>query len=382
MHVLTVLEGPSWIDHHIAGSLEQLGHHVTRHVYGTHVGEFYPRARHAERERKNRELLQCATSLRDAGRLDLVFCYVYDDFLLPQYAAALAALGVPLVNFNVDMVNQWYRQIRTARYFTLLLCAQRANMDNLARHGARVLYFPMAACRPEPPGQQDLAWQPAAPVTFVGTPMPYRRRVLRRLHDEGVPLAIYGKYWRENRQAEPERHHEKTWSDLRHYAWPRLRAEGPRGMLRSLGQRLLPAGDAAAGVGAAVPESLLQGFVPQNAMDLLFARSRINLGFTRMIGDDPERPGLNQVKLRDFEVPMAGGFYLVEEAPDYAALFTPGVEVETWRNPAELVDKIRYYLAHEDARRAIAEAGRLRAWRDHSWQQRFAVLFARLGLET
>jgi len=379
MHILTVLEGPSWADHHIAGSLEELGHRVTRFVYGTHVGEFYPRARHAERDSKNQELVQLATSLRDNGRLDLIFCYVYDDFLLPRSAAALAALGIPMVNFNVDMVNQWYRQIRTSRYFTLVLCAQRMNMDNLARHGARVLYFPMAARPPQSLAGSEAASQPAAPVTFVGTPMPYRSRVLRQLHDAGVPLAVYGKYWREHRQAEPERHSEKTCSDLWHYGWPRLRAEGPRGLLRSLGQRFTPR-QAAPEQSDTLPEGLLHGFVPESAMGALFAHSRINLGFTRMIGDDPQRPGVNQVKLRDFEVPMAGGFYLVEEAPDYAQLFTPGVEVETWRNPGELLDKIRYYLAHEEARVAIATAGRQRARRDHAWQQRFAMLFEQLGL--
>jgi spore maturation protein CgeB len=381
MDILTVLEGPSWADHHIAGSLEQLGHRVTRFVYGTHVGEFYPRARHTEREHKNRELLQLATGLRAAGKLDLLFCYVYDDFLLPQYAAALAALGVPMVNFNVDMINQWYRQIRTARYFSVVLCAQRMNMEQLARHGARVLYFPMAARLPLPSSQQDSSWQPAAPVTFVGTPMPYRSRILRALHDAGVPLAVYGKYWRENRQAEPERHAEKTRSDLWHYAWPRLRAEGPAGLLRSLAGRFAPAPDLPTAA-ETLPESLLQGFVPESAMGALFANSRINLGFTRMIGDDPGLPGVNQVKLRDFEVPMAGGFYLVEEAPDYAQLFRPGVEIETWRNPGELLDKIRYYLAHEDQRIAIAKAGQQRAMQEHAWQHRFASLFAHLQLES
>lgn len=381
MHILTVLEGPSWVDHHIAGSLERLGHRVTRFVYGSHVGEFYPRARHPERERKHHELLQLAKSLQATGQLDLIFCYVYDDFMLPQHAAALAALGVPLVNYNVDMINQWYRQLRIAPYFTLTLCAQRMNMQNLARHGARVLYFPMAACVQEVASEPvDSAWQPAAPVTFVGTPMPYRLRVLQQLHAAGIPLAVYGRHWREQRQATPERHPEKTCSDLLHYAWPRLRAEGPGALLRSLGQRFGHSHKPQVQQSASLAESLLHGFVPEAAMGALFANSRINLGFTRMIGEDPAQPGVNQVKLRDFEVPMAGGFYLVEAAPDYEQLFRPGIEVDTWRDPAELIDKIRYYLAHEEKRAAIAAAGHARARQEHGWPHRFAYLFAHLGL--
>ena len=112
----------------------------------------------------------------------------------------------------------------------------------------------------------------------------------------------------------------------------------------------------------------------------MFRDSKINIGFTRMIGDDAHRPGITQIKLRDFEVPASGGFYLVEYVPEYADFFVPGKEVETWRTVNELIDKIRYYLTHEGERAAIAAAGQRRACRDHLWMHRFSDLFAKLGL--
>jgi spore maturation protein CgeB len=112
----------------------------------------------------------------------------------------------------------------------------------------------------------------------------------------------------------------------------------------------------------------------------LFRHSPINLGFTRMVGDDPQRPGKTQVKLRDFEVPMAGGFYLVEKAADYDEHFESGHEVETWETLPELEDKIRYYLGHEEERLAIAQAGQRRALAEHSWGHRFTTLFRELGI--
>lgn len=381
MHILTVLEAPSWADYHIASSFEEMGHTVHRFSYGGYVGEFYGRARHGERLQKNRQLLDMAKSLLHGEGLDLIFCYVYDDFLLPEYARALADLDVPMVNFNVDMVNQWYRQIRTAKYFTRMLCAQHANVQNMARHGARVMYFPMAARLPKPETAESAAWLPAAPVTFVGTPMPYRTGVLARLHEAGVPLAVYGKFWLENRQATPERNWEKTLSDLRHYGWPRLRGEGQGGLLRALADRL-PHRRAQTGPDQVrtLPADLIHGFIPNGSMSAMFRNSRVNLGFTRMIGEDPDAQGVNQVKLRDFEVPMAGGFYLVEKAPDYDSLFKPGVEVETWSGTGELLEKIRYYLAHDAERQAIAKAGAARAQAEHSWERRFRGLFDELGL--
>ena len=382
MHVLTVLESNTWADHHLAGSLEDMGHEVHRYFYGVGAGEFYGRKRSGEREEKNRQLLEMATQLKRDGRLDLIFCYVYDDFLCPAIARRLARLDVPMVNLNVDMVNQWYRQSRTARYFDRMLCAHHDNMDALQRHGGRPMYFPMAGRVPK---KSDVEFQSAAAVTFVGTPAPYRKRVLSQLHQRQIPLAVYGKFWDQNRVAAPDRNWEKTFNDLWHYGWTRLRNEGAGRMTSVLASRLrgnearnearnetLEEGD--------VPQSVLHGFVPDGAMDVLFRDSKINLGMTRMIGEDPNVPGVCQVKLRDFEVPLAGGFYLVEEAPEYEQLFVSGKEVVTWRNPDDLADKIHYYLEHESERVEIAAAGRCRALKDHTWQARFSTLFAELGI--
>ncbi len=382
MHILAVLESPSWAEHHISGSLRDMGHEVRVFTHGEGVGDFYGRARAALRAERNRNLVALARELRRVGRLDFIFCYVYDDFLEQESAKALAALGVPLVNLNVDMANQWYRQIKTAKFFTHILCAQRMNMHHLARYGARVLYFPMAARLPIG-GQRDVLaddhdFAPPAPVTFLGTPMPYRSRVLSFLEEANIPLAVYGKYWEENRDAAPEHSSEKTLSDIYNYAFARLRAEGLTPLFEILLRRF--GADRTGAAPVPLSPGARHGFLPGGAVNTLFRKSAINLGFTRMVGDDPNVPGVTQVKLRDFEVPAAGGFYLVEAAPDYDALFKPGEEVETWRTPGELLDKVRYYLQDEPAREKIAAAGRKRALAEHGWTHRFGALFVRLGL--
>src|SRR5262245_50110168 len=197
MRILTIAESPGWFDNHIVGTLIEMGHQVFQFSYGPSVGEFYGRSRRSEQVEKNQALLDRAQSLIRSNGLDLIFCYVYDDFLMPETAQALGQLGAPVVNLNVDMVNQWYRQIRTGRYFSCVLCAQKANMKNLEMYGTRVLYFPMAARTQQ--GQQTLATEfvPAAPVTFLGTPMPYRISVLAELQRAGILFGVYGKFWME-----------------------------------------------------------------------------------------------------------------------------------------------------------------------------------------
>lgn len=375
MKILTVTEVGTWIDPHIIQSLRDAGHTVEPYYYGPSIGTFYGRRGDALRRQKNAELLATATRLAQRQDLDLIFCYVYDDFLTEATAEALRALGRPMVNFNVDMVCQWYRQTKTAKYFTRVLCAQTAHMQDMERYGARTMLFPMAArIRSEP---HDMTFIPATPVTFMGSPSPFRANLLRRLIDAGIPVSVYGGGWSKPNNGEQTTTLEKTISDVRDYALCRLRAEGIAPLAATL-LRKLNLGNTVSS--EPLPNEVLKGFVPENAMDRLFAQSPINIGVTRITGDDPEKPGRTQMKLRDFEVPAAGGFYLVEETDELSRHFEPGVEVATWRTASELIEQIRHYLSHETERRAIAEAGRQRTLRDHTWARRFEALFSELGL--
>ena len=51
-------------------------------------------------------------------------------------------------------------------------------------------------------------------------------------------------------------------------------------------------------------------------------------------------------------------------------LFSEGKEIATYRTADEAVRKIRYYLTHDDRRRAIAKAGQRRTLKDHTYEQR------------
>jgi spore maturation protein CgeB len=87
-----------------------------------------------------------------------------------------------------------------------------------------------------------------------------------------------------------------------------------------------------------------------------------------------------QIKGRVFEIPGAGGFLLTEVADDLERYFVPDREIVTFQTPAEMVEKVRYYLAHGDERERIRAAGYERAVRDHSYVQRFLDIFRIVGV--
>lgn len=376
LKILLVTEKNSWVDIHIAGSLEDMGHTVKRFYYGNFIGEFYGIKRRNELLEKNKQLVELTRQLASGPGLDLIFCYVQDDFLLPKYANLLAKMDIPFVNYNVDMACQWYRQTHIAKYFTYLLCAQPDNIQHLARYNSRTLLFPMAARKSLIQTTNNISFQPSAPVTFLGTPTTYRMHVLSILHSASIPLAIYGKYWKTNEVATPTRNLEKTIKDIINYSMPKFRSEG----ISSLTARAKERFTKATKFNPSFSSNIIHDFLPNEAVGNLFINSQINLGFTRIREDNPYRKGLYQMRLRDFEVPFTGGFYLVEAAPGYNSFFTPDKEVVTWETPDDLQEKITYYLTHEDERNAIAMAGQKRALAQHTWEHRFNMLFDELGI--
>ena len=90
-----------------------------------------------------------------------------------------------------------------------------------------------------------------------------------------------------------------------------------------------------------------------------------------------EFDGLNA---RAFEVAGCGGFQLITHCDAVARHFEPGKDIETFRDLAELRNKVRYYLEHDDQRRAIAEAGRLRAHREHTYRNRLQQMLHMMKL--
>jgi spore maturation protein CgeB len=124
------------------------------------------------------------------------------------------------------------------------------------------------------------------------------------------------------------------------------------------------------------------GVVSAAEIPEIYLMSRISLNFAGS-GRNPGGSGRQdqrQIKARTFEVPGAGGFLLTEAASGLERYFKIGGEVATFASPAELVEKVRYYLGRPGERDAIAQAGHLRVSAEHTYEQRFSEILERLGL--
>jgi len=113
------------------------------------------------------------------------------------------------------------------------------------------------------------------------------------------------------------------------------------------------------------------GYISFKDMLDVFWTSKINLNFSRN-GYNEEKL---QMKGRIFEVLMAGGFLLTEYVPGIENYFELDKEIVCFKNSEEMIDKINYYLNHNEERRAIAKAGWQRAIANYTSFHTLSKLF-------
>lgn len=83
---------------------------------------------------------------------------------------------------------------------------------------------------------------------------------------------------------------------------------------------------------------------------------------------------VNGLNCRAFEIAGCGGFQLLSEVPVLEEHFLPDSEVVAFRSTDELIEKVRHFLRHPEAARAIAARGHARAHRDHTYENRLREL--------
>lgn len=77
---------------------------------------------------------------------------------------------------------------------------------------------------------------------------------------------------------------------------------------------------------------------------------------------------------RTFEISASSTLQLVDVREDLASFYKPGVEIETFANGDELIDKINFYLSHEKERQEIALRALERTFREHTYSHRLNEL--------
>ena len=117
------------------------------------------------------------------------------------------------------------------------------------------------------------------------------------------------------------------------------------------------------------------GYVTHEEQARTYCRGRVGLNVMRWQDD----VGLN---LKPLEIAASGVACLCERRPGLDEVFEPGREIIAFDTPGEARRLLAGLLDDAEKRRIIADAGRQRVLRDHTWTTRADQLCAPIGAAT
>ena len=103
-------------------------------------------------------------------------------------------------------------------------------------------------------------------------------------------------------------------------------------------------------------------------------RSKITLNRHAIIEVGSPRDSCCAANMRLYEATGVGTCLVTDAKENLCEMFEPTREVVTYTNARDCVEKIQHYLTHERERKVVAEAGRRRTMRDHTYDARMCEL--------
>ena len=324
---------------------------------------------------KNRSRLEEAllAQIRAAHRLkpvDVFFSYFYSSFVRPEVIREIRSLGILTVNWYCNASYQFHLVEEIAPAYDYCLVPEKFRMEDYRRVGANPIYCQEAA---NPNIYKPHHLPRDYDVTFVGQKYGDRPAYIRYLLDNGIDVRVWGPGWQTSLLPLPQKlagkmRRRRSLDDWREAARLLFKCL----VLRSAGQ---------VGPTIRLPSEICGGTLNDDELIKMYSRSKISLGFSTVGSTGLSNMPIKQVRLRDFEAPMSGAFYMVEYMEELEEFFVIGKEIVCYRDKADLADKIKYYLTHEEEREIIRRAGYQRAVNDHSWHKRFETAFRKMGLD-
>jgi spore maturation protein CgeB len=304
--------GPSGEYYQVYSSLKEVFQEV-------HFFDFYALYEEKGKEAMNAELL----SFIQREQPDLTIVSLYKDEFIPEVVEQLRKHTTTLVYFYDDTWRKSF-SLFWARHFdfftTTSTSALRIYRDMGLTHA---IYSPFGY-------NHILNQRKGLPkiydVSFVGAFHGYRDYVVRQVRKAGINVAVWGSGW--------------------------------------------PAGR-----------------ITQEAMIDVFNQSRIVLTLSNSLNWDLRfflrsprcalmdlrycKKNKEQLKGRHFEVNGCGACQISYYMEDLERCYDIGNEILIFMDIDDLIEKIQYFLKHEEEREAIADAGHRRALRDHTYAARF-----------
>jgi len=366
--------------------LVDLGHDVVEFDYDIDAFKFrdprYPPGKvfiDENRPKLSRELLKQIQQAHKNKPIDIFFSYFYDAFVEASIIDEIRSMGIKTINWYCNGSYQLNLVAEISPHYDWCLVPEKFRLEDYKSLGAHPIYSQEAA-NPNIYKSYDLPVE--FDVTFVGQAYGERPAYIHYLLEQGIDIRVWGFGWDKYAVGSKENLHLKGVNKTKNA----LKKLNPSKMIKAVNRRAKsylqnePVKSLILNKDVALPANILGGVLADDDMIKMYSRSKINLGFSICGNTHKTEEPIMQVRLRDFEVPMSGGFYMVAYMKELEEFFDIGKEIICYDSPKDMVEKIKYFLNHDDEREQIRKAGQQRCLKDHTWHKRVQTAFAKMGL--
>ncbi|OQA89894.1 MAG: Spore protein YkvP [Elusimicrobia bacterium ADurb.Bin231] len=272
-----------------------------------------------------------------AEKPDLVIFSLYQDEFIPEILTRIKEISKTLCYFWDD---QWRINFsrKWAPYFSFITTPDYNGLKRWRDFGIQNVIYSPFGCNHYLWKKKDISKK--YDVSFVGMYHPYREWLIKMLKKFGFDVYVVGAGWGKDK------------------------------------------------------------YTPYQEIIDIFNQSKINLNLSNSISYDVryifssfssakntlqlfktgDKKNREQIKGRHFEIPGCGGFQISFYIEGLEHCYEIGKEIAIFEDADDLLEKVAYYLSHENEREEIASAGYLRTLEEHTYEKRIKHMLNYAGI--
>jgi hypothetical protein len=289
-------------------------------------------------------------------RISFFLSYLYPCQIEESGIGELQKNGIPCVNFFCDNVREFNQIPKAFHKFDLNWVPEYEALPMYQKAKTRHMHLPMP-CWVEPKWRREVQTHSESLPTFIGSADILRRELLGKAIACGADIVIRGPGWKNPESSSCiSRNENLFFNQIQNF-----KQSGLLGLLAKAIDKtwhIRPK--------QIDPKRMLDPVSGSNYV-IATREAKVTIGINRVpISRRPLRFPLSYSRLRDIEAPMLGACYLTEWTHGLGKLYDLGTEIESYRSPEELAEKLQMLAGNLQLRSKLRRLGQQRALQDHT----------------
>lgn len=340
-----------WQKIHIGEELIKLGHKIV--YFDPLIWKSWDEARD--------QLLKTAK----VKRFDLFINSMGSDSISSDVIFELKKLSIFTLLICHDNTNAPYMHKSIAHAFDLVWLTSFDNLELFKRWNSNIIVMPYA-CNPD--CFKPLWGNNINRVSFIGTPYGYRKSVINTLTKNNINVDLYANLFSSSVNDE-KLDYKNTFENILN------------NLKFSIGRRILLSKFLTMMMyeNELIPNNFLHQYPSLNFEDIskIYSNSTLSLNVIELRNTGVLTTPILKLHLRTFEIPMSGGLMFIRRSDELQKYYIEDKEVICFNCNDEMVSKADYYLNRASQKEILSLklAARKRSLSDHTWQNRFNLIF-------